>query len=286
MKYTIKDFKKDFPDDKSCLAHIFKNRYPKGLECPKCQKRDFYPVEGRRSYACSCGYQIYPTEGTIFHKSPTSLVSWFHAIFLMSQSKNGVAAKELERQLGVTYKCAWRIGNQIRKLMQGSADPLSGVVEIDDTYIGGQKKIKVRKGYWTAQGKSIVFGSVERKGRIKVKVVPNRKLRTIKPIVNGDIVPGSKVMTDDFATYRKIGSMGYEHEMVDHVHGEYVRGQAYTNTIEGFWSQMKRSFNGTFHHVSPKHLQAYADEFAFRYDHRQDSVPLPLTMFSRVGKPA
>lgn len=117
MKYSIKNFRQDFPDDKTCLAFIFKNRYPKGLTCPKCERNAFVPVEGRRSYACACGYQVYPTEGTIFHKSPTPLTLWFHAIFLMSQSKNGVAAKELERQLGVTYKCAWRMAKQIRLLM-------------------------------------------------------------------------------------------------------------------------------------------------------------------------
>ena len=139
MKYSIKNFRQDFPDDKTCLAFIFKNRYPKGLACPKCDRTSFVPVEGRRSYACACGYQVYPTEGTIFHKSPTPLTLWFHAIFLMSQSKNGVAAKELERQLGVTYKCAWRMAKQIRLLMgQG---PGYGMIE-------GQ----INGGEWIALG--------------------------------------------------------------------------------------------------------------------------------------
>lgn len=123
MKYSIKNFRQDFPDDKTCLAFIFRHRYPKGLTCPKCERTSFVPVEGRRSYACACGYQVYPTEGTIFHKSPTPLTLWFHAIFLMSQSKNGVAAKELERQLGVTYKCAWRMAKQIRLLMGHTPGP-------------------------------------------------------------------------------------------------------------------------------------------------------------------
>jgi transposase len=117
MKYTIKNLKNDFPNDDACLDFTFKNRWPKGLTCPNCEKKDFYHVKGRKSYACKCGYQVSPTEGTIFHKSSTPLTLWFHAIFLMSQSKNGVAAKELERQLGVTYKCAWRMARQIRLLM-------------------------------------------------------------------------------------------------------------------------------------------------------------------------
>ena len=117
MRYTKKELRADFPDEKACLEMIFKIRYPTGLSCPKCHKTKFYPVKGRRSYACACGFQVYPTEGTIFHKSSTPLTTWFYAIFLMIQSKNGVTAKELQRQLGVTYKCAWRIAKQIRLLM-------------------------------------------------------------------------------------------------------------------------------------------------------------------------
>lgn len=144
MKYSIKNFRQDFPDDKTCLAFIFKHRYPKGLTCPKCNRTSFVPVEGRRSYACACGYQVYPTEGTIFHKSPTPLTLWFHAIFLMSQSKNGVAAKELERQLNVTYKCAWRMAKQIRLLMGQGPGPLGGleIIEADETYVGGVRRGK------------------------------------------------------------------------------------------------------------------------------------------------
>lgn len=123
MKYTIKNLKSDFPNDEACLDFIFKNRWPKGLTCPNCEKKDFYHVKNRKSYACKCGYQVSPTEGTIFHKSSTPLTLWFHAIFLMSQSKNGVAAKELERQLGVTYKCAWRMAKQIRLLMSDDDGP-------------------------------------------------------------------------------------------------------------------------------------------------------------------
>lgn len=146
MKYSIKNFRQDFPDDKTCLAFIFKNRYPNGLTCPKCERTSFVPVEGRRSYACACGYQVYPTEGTIFHKSPTPLTLWFHAIFLMSQSKNGVAAKELERQLGVTYKCAWRMAKQIRLLMgQGPKNNASSNYHLfNGLLLRNQRKEKIK----------------------------------------------------------------------------------------------------------------------------------------------
>lgn len=283
MKYTIKDFKRDFPDDKTCLNHIFKKRYPSGLKC-KCGKSAFHPIEGRRAYACACGAQVSPTEGTIFHKSPTPLTLWFHAIFLMSQSKNGVAAKELERHLGVTYKCAWRIAKQIRLLMSEDDTPLLGkeIIEADETYVGGIRKGKRGRG---AEGKTPVFGVVERKGSVKTKVIPNVKQVTLMPLIDSMVSPNSVITTDECNSYNRVKSLGHLHETVRHGRGEYVRGDVHTNTIEGFWSQFKRSVHGTFHAVSPKHLQAYLNEFSFRYNHRTSVLPLPVVMFSRVALP-
>lgn len=283
MRYTIKDFKRDFPDDKACLAHIFKNRFPNGFRCEKCGKSSFTPVSNRRSYACSCGFQVYPTEGTIFHKSPTSLVLWFHAIYLVSQSKNGVAAKELERQLGVTYKCAWRIAKQIRLLMKQDNDPLDGneIIEADETYVGGVRKGKRGRG---AAGKTAVFGTIERKGKVKTVTVPNVKQATLIPLIVKMVPANAVITTDESNSYNKVKQLGHIHETVQHGRGEFGRGDVHTNTIEGFWSQFKRSVHGTYHAVSPKHLQTYLDEFSFRYNHR--GVLFPTVMFSRVGMPS
>ena len=280
MKYTIKDFHADFPNDKTCLDFIFNNRYPKGLSCPKCDKTAFHAVDGRRSYACACGFQVYPTEGTIFHKSPTPLTLWFHAIFLMSQSKNGVAAKELQRHLGVTYKCAWRIAKQIRLLMSPDGGPLGGkeIIEADETYIGGVRRGKRGRG---AEGKTPVFGVVERKGHVKTQVVPNVRMVTLMPLIQAMVPPNAVITTDESNSYNKVNSLGHLHETVRHGKGEYARGDVHTNTIEGFWSQFKRSVHGTFHAVSPKHLQTYLNEFSFRYNHRGQN--LPRVMFSRVA---
>jgi transposase-like protein len=280
VKYTIKDFHADFPNDKTCLSFIFNNRYPKGLSCPKCDKSAFHAVENRRSYACACGFQIYPTEGTIFHKSPTPLTLWFHAIFLMSQSKNGVAAKELQRHLGVTYKCAWRIAKQIRLLMSPDGGPLSGleIIEADETYVGGVRRGKRGRG---AEGKTPVFGVVERKGHVKTQVVPNVRMVTLMPLIQAMVPPNAVITTDESNSYNKVKSLGHLQETVRHGKGEYARGDVHTNTIEGFWSQFKRSVHGTFHAVSPKHLQTYLNEFSFRYNHRGQN--LPRVMFSRVA---
>lgn len=216
-----------YASDKTCLAFIFKNRYPKGLECPKCERNAFVPVEGRRSYACACGYQVYPTEGTIFHKSPTPLTLWFHAIFLMSQSKNGVAAKELERQLGVTYKCAWRMAKQIRLLMGQEPEPLGGleIIEADETYVGGVRRGKRGRG---AEGKTPVFGVVERKGEIKTQVIPNVKQATLIPLIERMVPANAVITTDESNSYNKVKSLGHLHETVRHGRGEYVRGDVHT----------------------------------------------------------
>lgn len=283
MKYTIKNLKADFPNDDACLDFIFKNRWPKGLTCPRCEKKDFYHVNGRKSYACKCGYQVSPTEGTIFHKSSTPLTLWFHAIFLMSQSKNGVAAKELERQLGVTYKCAWRVAKQIRLLMSDDDGPLGGneIVELDETYVGGKAKGKRGRG---AAKKTPVFGAVERDGKIKTKVVLNVRKLTLMPLIKDMVADNSVIVTDESNSYNDVKKIGHLHESINHSKGQYVHGDVHTNTIEGFWSQFKRSVHGTYHSVSRKHLQLYLDEFSFRYSHRKSDVALPVLIFSKVGQ--
>jgi len=272
-RYTIKQFNAQFPDDASCLADIFKNRYPNGLTCEKCGRQNsFNPVVGRRAYACHCGFQTYPTAGTIFHKSPTLLKTWYLAIFYMTASKNGVAALELQRHIGVTYKCAWRMMHQIRKLMNENPAPFRGTVELDETYIGGVRPGTRGRG---AKGKTAVVGILERGGDVAASVVENTQARTVLPIVIKSVSPGSTIMTDDYSPYGRLSEGGYySHEVVAHGRKEWVRGDVHTNGIEGFWSQMKCSIDGTHHHVSGKHLQKYADEYSFRYNRRHSERPM------------
>lgn len=274
MKYTIKDLRKQFPDDNACLAYIFKAKYGADYPCPKCSKTGFYRVKGRKCYACAwCGYQIHPIAGTIFHKSSTKLTDWFHALFLFSASKNGVSAKELERQLGVTYKTAWRIAKQIRQLMQDNGGKLSGIVEVDETAIGGYKR-----GDQGGHKKATVMGMVKRDGQIRTKQLKGRETKTMLATLQQNVRAGTKLMTDDYPVYRKTKALGYKHSVINHSKEKYVRGDVHTNTIEGFWSQFKRSLSGTYHSVSPKYLQMYADEFAYRYNHRQDGALFPLLL--------
>jgi len=265
MKYTIKDFQREFSDDDICLDYLSKQRFGHLEDFDK-----YYRVTGRKCYAHSeSGKQIHPVAGTIFHKSSTPLTNWFFAIFLFSQSKNGVSAKELERHLGVTYKCAWRMAKQIRKLMEDETPMFSGTVEADETYIGGKGKNNQRgRG---AENKTAVVGIVERKGSVVAKAVPNVKASTVMPLIRTSVEIGANLMTDEFRSYSKAGNE-FNHQTVVHGVKEFVRGDVHTNTIEGFWSQLKRSIDGTFHQVSPKYLQAYVNEFAFRYNHLNSSV--------------
>lgn len=281
MKYTIKDFRNQFPDEKACLAFLFNVRYGRVVcECGK--SRCFYPRTGRKTYSCAwCGHEISPTAGTIYHKSPTPLMLWFHAMYLFATAKNGVAAKELQRQLGVTYKCAWRIAKMIRLLMCGDKETLGGMIEADETYVGGKHHGKRGLG---AEGKTPVFGVVERGGKVKTRVIKKARGSTVIPLLSEMAMPGSVLSTDESGIYNKAEDAGYIHERVKHSAGQYIRGSVHTQTIDGFWSQFKRSVNGTYHSVSPKHLQTYLDEFCFRYDHCGDLAPLPVTLFARAGQ--
>lgn len=290
-RYTVKHFNVQFPDDSACLDFIFKQRYPDGGTC-ECGKTDcFYRVEKRRCYSCSyCGHQVSPTEGTIFHKSSTSLKTWFFAMFLMSSSKNGVAAKEIERQTGVTYKTAWRMARQIRKLMEQGGRLLSGIVEADETRVGGKSRWmhaskRMRVAPKPGGGdKMAVIGVVERGGEVRATVVPDITAGTLLANLEDKVTPGSTVYTDELRSYDLVRHIGFVHARVSHRQGEYVRAEIHTNSIEGFWSQLKRSINGTFHHVSKQHLQLYVNEFAFRYNRRKSESPMFSHLSARVAQ--
>jgi transposase len=282
--YTLMDLQREFPDDATALDHLWRSRFsPDGetAECPKCkQTRRYYRAESRPSYCCSvCGHHLHPTAGTIFHKSSTGLHLWFHAIFLVSSTRCGVSAKELERQLGVTYKTAWRMLNLIRRqLMSEDGDgPMDGTVEMDETYMGGRRR-NTPPGRPSAEShKTPIFGMVERqRGRISATVMPNVQHKTIRPYIEKRVLPSAMVYTDEYQIYDPLSKGGYRHRRVHHAAKVYVDGDVHTNTIEGFFSLLKNGIRGTHHAVSRKWLQGYLDEFAWRYNHRGDPMFKPL----------
>lgn len=284
-KYTIKDFNNQFPTDDSCLDFLLESRYPAGVNCPKCGKvTKHYKKTGMKFYACEfCGMGVSPTAGTIFHKSPTPLRSWFYAMFLISSTRCGISAKQLERELGVTYKTAWRMFKQIRSLMDEESKPLNGNTEVDETYIGGKHSGTRGRG---AGGKTPVVGMVNREeSHVVAKVVADVKARTIMPII-WDNIPrdaNNTIHTDELASYNYVQKLGYTHRIVRHGKGEYVNGNAHVNSIEGFWSLVKRGIGGVYHAVSPKYLQTYFNEYGFRYNHRNSGIPMFVLLLGRVS---
>jgi transposase len=271
MKFTVKHFNERFPDDNTCLDFMFERAYGNLPACMKCGVVEprYYRVRGRKCYECKdCGHQVHPLGNTIFHKSSTPLRDWFYVIYLFSVSKNGVSAKEVERHLGCTYKTAWRIAKQVRTLMLQEGNPLSGIVETDETYIGGRNK----GAGSNFANKEVVFGLIERDGNVKAEHVQSAGARVLLPRIHNGVQHGTTIYSDQAQVYKTLHRVGYYHDSVNHSIGEYGRGLVNTNTIEGFWSQLKRSIDGTYHCVSAKYLQLYLNEFVYRYNHRESPV--------------
>lgn len=284
MRYTKKQFEADYPNDDACLEAVFQNRFGDLKYCPRCAaETKFYRVKKRQCYSCMhCGYQLHPLANTIFRKTTTPLKDWFYAIYLFSVAKNGVSAKELERHLGVTYKTAWRMAAQIRKLMIAEDFKMSGDIEIDEAYYG-PKANHGEKQYPNKfhDKKSAIIGLIERDGMAKAVVTPRVDATIAIGLMRLMLDEGSKVFTDEAWVYRGVKRY-YQHETVNHKMKEYARGRVHTNTIEGFWGQLKRSISGTYHVVSPKYLQSYVDEFVFRYNYR--GVAAGPVLLERAGK--
>jgi len=288
-QYTFAQFKSKYPDDEACLNAILLRKYGKEFACPSCGvvPAKLHRISGRRAFACQdCGHHVYPCAGTVFEHSSTSLTLWFHAMYLMTATRNGVAAKELQRQLGVTYKCAWRIGHQLRVLMAARAKaenpgPMSGHIEIDETYVGSRHKGKRDRG---AEGKTIVFGMLKRTGAIKARIVPDVKRKTLRPLIAANVEAGSVISSDEFISYKKLAEMGYTHGVCNHAAEQYVVGIYHVNGVEGFRSHLKRGIVSTHASVSPQHLRKYVDEFSYRYNHRHEPAEMFKRMLSQITK--
>lgn len=283
-RFSINQFNRQFPDDSACLDYIWAQRFPNGATCPKCQKADRYTrVSTRKCFSCECGHQVSPCEGTIFHKSSTKLRTWFLAMFYMTASKNGVSACELERLAGVTYKTAWRMGHQIRKLMTQGTGLLTGTVEADETYFGGKRRMSCKMSNKTA-----VAAVVQRGGDVRAVALPMVDSWRVEKLLADNVSPSADLMTDEARHYIRPGKSYASHGTIRHSAKEYVRANIHTNSVEGFWGQLKRSIHGTFHQVGREHLQGYVDEFAFRYNHRASVTEAPIfpVLVGRVSQKA
>lgn len=292
-RFTFKDFERMFPTDDACLDWLRDHLYPNGIYCKLCKTtRKHHKVASRKSYSCDhCGHHVHPTAGTIFHKSSTSLKTWFHAIYLMASTRCGVSAKQIERQTGVTYKTAWRMFRQIRRLLEDNTGPLSGSVEMDETYVGGRRKggVRGRPGPRN-RTKMPVVGIVERGGRVKAMTMESVTGANLLGMAKEHILPASTVYTDELAGYDGLAYMGrgYNHRRIKHSAKVYVVGDIHTNSVEGFWSLIKGGIRGVYHAVSHKYLQMYLDEYSFRYNHRHSTDAMFKIFLRQIafGSPA
>lgn len=300
QEYTVADLQSDFPTDDACLEWLWRRLHSEDgntAHCPKCdRRRRFHRVTSRQSYSCdSCGHHIHPTAGTVFHKSTTPLRLWFHAVFLLSQTRCGISAKQLQREIGVTYKTAWRMFNGIRRMLEDDDDsPLTGDVEVDETTWGGKIRASDRSRAETStqrrqeamarvKERPTILGMVERGGRVRVKVVADR-LGAVEPFVRENISPDATLYTDEWAPYVRIGRSFAGHHRIAHKGGIYATGHVHTQTIEGFFGNVKRGLSGVQHSVSRKWLELYVQEFAFKYNHRTDSEPMFRIFLARLAR--
>ncbi|MDE0098643.1 MAG: IS1595 family transposase [Truepera sp.] len=260
----------DFGSEERCREALEQLRFPNGVGCIRCGSKHIRDIKSRNQYNCgSCGYQFSVTASTMLHDSHLPLKKWFLAVYLMTESKKGISALQLKRTLRVAYQTAWYLCHRIRAAMEDAYPmPIKGLIEIDETFVGGKVKGKGR-GY--KGNKAIVVGAVQRGDRIVLKVVQARDRTTLHQFINEvTSKDATAYFTDDWAPYEGIAKAGQIHETVNHSLGEYVRGDVHVNSVENVWSLLKRSIIGAYHHVSVKHLDAYLDELEWRFNNRDN----------------
>ena len=259
-----------YHSEDSCRARLEELRWPDGVECPRCASKNVARMEDRHQYQCrSCRYQFSVTAGTIFHDSHLPLWKWFLAVYLITESKKGISSNQLKRMLSVTYKTAWYLSHRIRAaLNEVDAQLLKGIVEVDETFVGGEMKGKGR-GY--KGNKVTVVGAIQRGGNICLQVVRGTDRETLHGFIRENTDGDTEaIYTDEWPAYRGVATEDTEHDTVKHRGGEYVKGDVHTNSIENVWSLLKRSIIGSYHQVSAKHLDAYLDELEFRFNNREN----------------
>jgi len=278
----------EFADEEKCRAYIEALRWPKGVTCPKCKAKKVYRILKRDQFVCdSCDHQFSATAGTIFHDTHLPLWKWLLAVYLMAESKKGMSANQLKRTLKVSYKTAWYLCHRIRKAMtEANPRPLRGTVELDETWIGGKKHWKQRT---YLKNKWMVLGAIERGGPVRMKMEnrsKNPSQRIVREWIKETTTPRAKrLMTDSHPAYFGIADGDTTHESVDHKAKEYVRGDVHTNSIENAWSLFKRSIVGSYHKVSAKHLDAYLDEFEWRFNNRKNPFLFRDTILKLITSP-
>ncbi|MEK6371151.1 MAG: IS1595 family transposase [Acidobacteriota bacterium] len=266
-----------FSNPNNCVSYIVARRWPDGVVCPTCGRKDVTAIPARRVWQCKTRHpkcQFSVKVGTIFEDSPLGLDKWLMAMWMLTNCKNGTSSWEIHRAIGISQKCAWHMMHRIRLAMQDSGGMLSGEVEIDETFIGGKARnmhASKRREKIHGRGptdKAIAFGMVERGGRVRASAALSRQAEDLQPTIREHVEAGAAIFTDELKSYQGL-SADYRHAVINHA-VEYVNGNIHTNTIENFWALLKRGLHGTYVSAEPFHLFRYLDEQAFRFNNRRD----------------
>jgi transposase-like protein len=259
-----------FHDEDACRKYMEELRWPNGVKCPRCGSDKLSRIKKRAQFDCdSCRYQFSVTAGTIFRDTHLPLWKWFLAVYLIVEAKKGISANQLKRTIGVSYKTAWYLSHRIRAaLKEVDAQLLKGIVEADETFVGGKVE-GMGRGY--RGNKTVVVGAFQRDGAIRLQVVRGRDRESLQGFIRENVAGDAQaIYTDDWKAYEGIADHDTKHETVNHSENEYVRGDVHTNSMENVWSLLKRSIVGSYHQVSTKHLDAYLDELEFRFNNREN----------------
>lgn len=266
---SIIELSKHFSTEKICRKHLEQIRWGGKPICPHCNHDKAWRFKDDKTFRCAgCKKKFTVIVGTIFENTNLPLTKWFMAIYLILNHKKGISSLQLGRDIDITQKSAWFVNHRLRELTKTKRSKMSGIVEVDETYIGGKQNNRPRRKRIQHPNKTVVFGMLQRGKEVRVKVVRDSKSKHLIPEILKNVKPDSYVISDTFNSYKRLDGY-YIHLSLNHEHDEYVRGAAHTNTIEGFWSHLKRSVTGIYHYISPKHTQRYCDASAFRYNTRR-----------------
>lgn len=259
----------NFHSEDKCRVYLEEMRWPDGITCPRCSSKSISNIKERRQHDCNiCRYQFSVTTGTIFHDTHLPLWKWFLAIYMILESKKGISANQIKRTIDISYKTAWYLCHRIRNALKGGDSLLDGIVEVDETYVGGKRK---GVGHGSREGKTLIVGAMERGGNICLKIIKHADRKTLHGFIKKHTAPDTEmIITDKWPAYVGIKDHDTDHKIVNHSIEQWVKGKIHTNGIENVWSLLKRSIIGSYHKISAKHLDAYLDELEFRFNNRDN----------------